>query len=129
MCQDSNYNADKLCVSSCPAYFYFPLIRTQAASLITSVLNFRYNNYTNIAFASETYINGSNDATSYTEAYRLGTNFCMLCDYRCIKCVGPLNTDCSKCRNYFYLWMNNTVCDDICPIGQYIALDHSYPSN
>lgn len=53
----------------------------------------------------------------------------MLCDYRCIKCVGPLNTDCSKCRNYFYLWKNNTVCDDICPIGQYIALDHAYPAN
>lgn len=29
----------------------------------------------------------------------------------------------------YYLWTNNTICDDICPPGQYKALDHIFPDN
>lgn len=53
----------------------------------------------------------------------------MLCDYRCIKCSGPLNTQCTACRNMFYLWTNNTICDDVCPSGQYKGLDLAFPLN
>jgi hypothetical protein len=75
------------------------------------------------------YINGSNNNASTTVNYRSGTNFCMLCDYRCIQCTGPRNTQCSMCRNKYYKWQNISICDDMCPIGQYIALDQPYPAN
>lgn len=53
----------------------------------------------------------------------------MLCDYRCITCSGPLNTQCTRCRNGIYLWMSKTVCEEFCPIGQYIARDQPSPIN
>lgn len=38
-----------------------------------------------------------------------------------------MNTQCSACRNMYYKWVGNTVCDNYCPIGQYIALDQASP--
>lgn len=53
----------------------------------------------------------------------------MLCDYRCIRCTGPMNTMCDMCRNGFYKWTTGNVCDNYCPIGQYIGLDLAHPDN
>lgn len=55
---------------------------------------------------------------------------CRLCDYRCVQCTGPLNVHCSKCANFYYKWqaiggVTQTVCDEECPDGQYIALDNT----
>lgn len=51
----------------------------------------------------------------------------MLCDYRCIKCTGPYNSNCSECRNFNYKWVGNTICDSYCPGFQYIGLDLPFP--
>lgn len=79
-----------------------------------------------------TIINAASFVTKYgvTENYRKFTDFCMLCDPFCIKCDGPLNINCQKCRNFKYKWVApDTVCDQYCKQGQYIALDMGYPAN
>lgn len=94
-CGASTTTADRKCVANCPPYFYFKLFRTYAATHMYSVNNSRYNNYTNILVANETIINGTDNAATVTLDYRRGTNLCMLCDFRCIVCTGPLNTMCT----------------------------------
>jgi len=51
-CNSTAYRADKQCVTACPTYFYFKLMMNDSSSLISSVHNFRYNNYTNIIYAN-----------------------------------------------------------------------------
>jgi hypothetical protein len=54
----------------------------------------------------------------------------MLCDYRCIKCFGPSNLNCTLCANNYYKWTNATVCSSLCPIGQFqLNISASYPDN
>lgn len=129
MCQYSGFNTDRTCVASCPTYFYFTLYRNYPSNDDQGIGNPRYDNYTKQSVANETYINGTDNAASFREAYRLGTNLCMLCDYRCIKCNGSMNTMCDLCRNGYYKWTNLRVCDNFCPIGQYIGSDLAYPDN
>ena len=39
--------------------------------------------------------------------------FCKICDYRCLECYGPNNSDCTKCETgYFKL---ETTCNIKCP--------------
>lgn len=64
---------------------------------------------------TEQYVNGNNNAAYTTVTYRKYTNFCMLCDSRCIQCTGPLNTQCGMCRNNYYKWVTHTVCENYCP--------------
>ena len=87
----------------------------------------------------------NNDLTNYTVTisstkspqgkniqytYRKDTNFCMRCDYRCMKCFGPINTNCTACINHYYLWTNATVCSSLCPTGQYqLNISAPYPDN
>ena len=61
------------------------------------------------------YVNGNNNAANTTVQYRKGSNFCMLCDYRCIQCTGPINLQCSTCRDQFYKWVTHTNCLPYCP--------------
>ncbi len=129
MCSNSAYSTDKKCVPDCPPYFYFKLYRTYASTHDQGVGNPRYENYTKMTAANETYINGTDNDYTIREDYRLGTNLCMLCDYRCVRCTGPMNTMCDMCRNGYYLWTTSTVCDNYCPIGQYIGLDLSFPDS
>lgn len=54
---------------------------------------------------------------------------CKLCDFRCLKCTGPLNTECTVCADNYYKWqdINGTVqntCDSSCPNYQYVAVDN-----
>ena len=42
--------------------------------------------------------------------YRKDTNFCKLCDYRCMKCYGPTNFQCTQCVNLFYLYTDSHTC-------------------
>lgn len=65
MCDDVRYNSDKRCVPACPEYFYFPLGRTTAASSMWSVKNIRYQPYTNSSYASESFINGTDNDQSW----------------------------------------------------------------
>lgn len=62
MCRNSAYSTDKTCVAACPTYFYFTLYRTYASSSDYAVSNARYENYTKMLAANETYINGTDDA-------------------------------------------------------------------
>lgn len=39
---------DRICVTDCPAYYYFKTYRTYAASDLLSSKNIRYANYTDI---------------------------------------------------------------------------------
>lgn len=129
MCQNPSYNIDRKCLSACPTYFYFPIYRIVYNNPNDERdINFQmYKNYTDTV--TEQYVFGNNDAANTTEKYRFGTNLCMLCDFRCIKCTGPRNTQCSICTNGYYKWTNNTICEEYCPVGQYIARDLAYPAN
>ena len=49
MCNNAAYNINKKCVTSCPTYMYFPLLRTAVNTSIYSVLNSMYNSYTTTA--------------------------------------------------------------------------------
>ena len=54
-----------------------------------------------------------------------------MCDYRCMKCFGPTNFQCTSCVNRYYKWTNASTCESYCPIGQYQRdIDgSSYPTN
>ncbi len=103
MCRHSSYNTNRKCVTSCPTYFYFPVYRTGYANTDQRSVNFAQ--YASLVSGpTETYINGTaaNNIASNTVYYRSGTNLCMLCDFRCIRCTGPRNTQCTICRNGYY---------------------------
>lgn len=65
--------------------------------------------------ATASYVDGNDDAAYTDIVYRFNTNFCMLCDSRCIQCTGPLNTECGMCRDTYYKWTTHTNCLPYCP--------------
>lgn len=116
---------DKLCrINNCPANFYFPVYRTGYTN-DSSATNAKYLFFTQAATAtlsySTNYYAGSSDPrtvntstwspnTTASTFYRYNTNFCKLCDYRCMTCFGPTNFQCNSCVNLFYKWTTATVC-------------------
>jgi hypothetical protein len=127
--------------SGCPAFFYFPVYRTGSGD--SSSTNAKYNFFTQNATLDNTqnkYAPSSDSrATNASvlsptkntaEFYRKLTNFCKLCDFRCMKCTGPTNFACSLCVNNYYKWTNDTVCESYCPVGQFQQnISTSYPNN
>jgi len=140
---DGCQSFDKICrFNSCPIYFYFPLYTasnggvndslatnskynyfTYAALLNTSENGYEWNT-TRASFSSQT--SPSDNSQIY---YRRLTNFCGLCDFRCLKCSGPSNWNCSQCVNLYYKWTNASVCESFCPEGQFQLISSSYPDN
>ena len=64
-------------------------------------------------------------------------NTCLPCHDGCLVCTGDTLSDCQACRNAtdpanasnlleYYLWIGNSVCDLVCPLGQYIR--EGYPN-
>jgi hypothetical protein len=61
----------------------------------------------------------------YLSSDPLITSQCMPCFDGCLTCLGSTNNTCTACTNssssvMFYKWSNQTVCDMVCPSGQYI---------
>lgn len=63
----------------------------------------------------------------------ISNNTCMPCNLGCLTCSGPSLYECYSCRNatdpsnssnllIYYLTVGKTICDLICPKGQYINL-------
>ena len=100
---DGCHSVDKHCrASNCPAYFYFPVRRTGSGDF--SSTDARYNYFTEAVimnYGANKYAPSSDPRTtnnSYASPYsnidthyRKLTNFCKLCDFRCMKCTGPTN--------------------------------------
>jgi hypothetical protein len=149
LCVDPTYTTDgcasrnNYCrISDCPAFFYFKVNRTggglQDGSLNNIYLFFTQNatldtSLNKYDLTTSRSINSSlksPQGSNPSYYYRQNTNFCKLCDYRCMKCFGPSNVECTACVNLFYLWTNDTVCTSTCPIGQYqLNINASYPDN
>ena len=111
MCDDVRYATDKTCVSACPTYLYFAIGRVSTGDY-RSVDFAAYSSYMGV---TQSYVNGNNDATTYTEQYRLGTNLCMICDVSCLTCYGPTNKQCSTCTNGYHKWLDQPYCFLYCP--------------
>lgn len=117
---------DKSCVTSCPTYYYFKVYRVDPTGTtfttypLLAASHQRYSGWR--TGASMWYLNGNNNANNATAVYyRDATNLCLLCDDRCIKCDGPLNSNCTACRNNYYKWTHTTICDNYCPGFQWIS--------
>lgn len=54
-----------------------------------------------------------------------------MCDYRCMKCFGPTNFQCTVCVNGFYRFTDSQTCASACPLSQFRQdlLTHLYPDN
>jgi len=128
---DGCATADKICrIDNCPTFFYFKLdmlsIGGTGDNLVT---NSKYDNFTNDAYlnpADNGYewgtarsLNSSllSPSSNANILYRRLTNLCKLCDYRCMKCYGPSNYNCTLCVSLFYKWPTADVCDSYCPLG------------
>ena len=132
ICTDSTVTAsgcganDQTCVSTCPTFFYFPVLKANAAL---------YPTFINEATATvDTSLNGYNTDTSNPRVspsstisptganpsylYRPDTNFCRLCDPLCTKCVGPTSNDCKACVNSAALIVNYNKCLTTFPLNQ-----------
>lgn len=141
---DGCQSSDKYCrPKDCPTYFYFRVNRTSSGNRNDDPTNPMYQYFT-YAATLDTAANGyelgtdrasnstwkSPQGANSTYYYRLYTNLCILCDYRCMQCFGPSNFNCTLCVNYFYKWTNNTVCSSLCPIGQFqLNISATYPDN
>lgn len=138
---------DSICQQTkCPDFFYFELYRTYSSTSELSSTNPRYNFFTQNK-SLDRRINGYSDNSSDPRVrvtaptspspdsgyyYRQKTNLCKMCDYRCMKCYGPSNFNCTMCVNNYYKWVQIDVCESYCPESQY-KLDYSgtvpYPRN
>jgi len=139
---DGCASRDKYCrPSNCPAYFYFPVYRT-GYSNDSSGTNARYLYFTQATsmYTYNNYYDGGSDRTLNTSSwsrwgtgyvnYRYYTNYCKLCDKRCMTCYGPTNTQCTTCVNLYYKWTNADTCESYCPIGQFQQnISATYPTN
>lgn len=135
---------DNYCrAASCPAFFYFRVNRTSTGNRDDDPTNNQYLYFTQ-AISVDTALNGyelgtgrsvnstypSPQGSNPSYFYRKYTNLCVLCDYRCMKCFGPSNQNCTMCVNNFYKWTNATVCSSQCPTGQFQQnISASYPDN
>lgn len=138
-CQTSN----KYCrPTRCPNYFYFEVNRTGSGFQDNSSNNFyvyfTQNSTVNTSLNGYDLVSGrtvnttlkSPQGANISYYYRMDTNFCKLCDYRCMKCFGPTNGNCTQCVNHYYLWTTATVCSSTCPTGQFqLNISASYPDN
>lgn len=121
---DGCQTVDKYCRTTCPTFFYFTLyLSVNGGSGDLLVTNSRYDYFTNASSLDNT-INGyeasgtarssPSDWVSPTPntniLYRRLSNICKLCDFRCMKCFGPSNFNCTLCVDNYYLWTNAPVC-------------------
>jgi proprotein convertase subtilisin/kexin type 5 len=136
--------SDNYCrITDCPAFFYFRVNRTSTGNRDDDPMNNNYLSFTQ-AQGVDTSLNGYELSTSRASNstktspqgsnpsyfYRQYTNLCVLCDYRCMKCFGPSNLNCTLCVNHYYKWTNATVCSSMCPTGQYqMNISAPYPNN
>lgn len=61
----------------------------------------------------------------YTSPALTGSHQCRFCFDGCKTCTNNTNNTCLSCKNssggsIFYKWSNQTVCDTVCPPGEYI---------
>lgn len=139
---DGCHTVDKYCrPTDCPVYFYFKVYRTGSGD--TSSTNAKYfyfteaattsngdNGYLNSGHARYTNTSWASPTLDTNIQYRKITNFCKLCDFRCMKCTGPTNFECSLCVNHYFKWTNDTVCESYCPVGQFQQnISTTYPNN
>ena len=111
LCTNTSYvtdgcaTADTYCrPSNCPIFFYFEVNRTGSGSTDGST-NVKYLFFTENATldltrngyelstgraSNSTWTSPQGANTSYF--YRKDTNFCKLCDFRCMRCFGPTNS-------------------------------------
>ena len=57
---------------------------------------------------------------------QLNNNTCKVCNIACTSCSSNTNTSCKNCSLGYYLNINTTICDTVCPAGQYIDSNIPY---
>jgi len=133
---------DNLCqYGGCPQYFYFEVSRTGSGDYYSGSTKYYFwtlnktmdntqNGYASTSSGMPSYSSTPSPSPNSNVYYRTITNFCKLCDFRCMICNGPSNYNCSVCVNYYWKWTNATVCESYCPLGQFkMNLVGTYPDS